>query len=206
MQIESWYLYLSVAFVATVTPGPAVLLVSSRSLEPGLTKCLGVILGNVSGLFLLCLAAILGLTTVLLVSSTAFTLVKMAGAAYLIYLGIKMLRKSGTSSATAGLENSQPSMLSGYVEGVVLAISNPKALLFTTALFPQFMDRSLPLLPQFGVMVPTLMVLSFLCLSAYAYAARRFGKQLFATHGKHMQRLFGSAYIFAGTTLMATSK
>lgn len=84
VQLESWIAYLAVAVVATAIPGPAVLLVSSRCIELGLTRSMGVVWGNVSGLLLLCLLAAFGLTVVMTVSAFTFFLLKIAGAIYLI--------------------------------------------------------------------------------------------------------------------------
>lgn len=207
MQAEIWFMYLSVAAIATLTPGPAVLLVSSRCLESGLRSCLYIIVGNVIGLFLLCMATVLGLTTLLIVSGTAFTILKLAGAAYLINLGIRMFRDKN-SSAVQELSRtaSRRSAAAGYAEGVLLAISNPKAVLFTTALFPQFVDASMPLLSQFATMTVTLMLMSFFSLLAYACIARHLGKRRFGSWGKHTRKIVGGAYISLGASLAFTSK
>lgn len=207
MQLESWIAYLAVAVVATAIPGPAVLLVSSRCIELGLTRSMGVVWGNVSGLLLLCLLAAFGLTVVMTVSAFNFFLLKIAGAIYLIYLGVRMLRTAASQKPMAISSNrSRPSRFSLYGEGVLLAISNPKAVLFTTALFPQFVDRSAPLLSQFAVMAATLMTLSFVCLSAYACAASLLGSRFRAFHNKHLQRVFGGTFIVAGASMALTSR
>lgn len=175
MNIENIGLFFSIALVATITPGPAIILVSANSVSYGVRKSILTILGNITGLFLMSLLAILGLSTIILNSASIFFVVKIVGALYLIYLGIKLWRKgfSLTSSVRAKEEGlkSSPSVYQFYFQGLLIALSNPKAIAFTTALFPQFIDSSLSLAPQFFVLVLIFMTLSFLCLLAYAVLA-----------------------------------
>ncbi|MGH1487288.1 MAG: LysE family translocator, partial [Cellvibrionaceae bacterium] len=137
MSFESWLIFSSIAFIATVTPGPAILLVSTHSAAYGLKKAVITILGNVSGLLIMSALSVAGLSTILLYSTTIFIAIKFVGAAYLIYLGIKLWRFGFASKSEANTEltnNKAISITTLYVQGLFIALSNPKAITFTMAL------------------------------------------------------------------------
>lgn len=208
MEINSWLLFSSIALVATITPGPAVLLVATHSIGCGPTKAIFTILGNISGLFIMSLMSVLGLGAIVLCSTTAFTLIKYAGACYLIYLGIKLWRGGFTQVETAAhsLPHKKISNLRLYTQGLMVALSNPKAIAFTTALFPQFIDKSVQLLPQFAILVVTFMSYSFVCLFVYAkMSARAKNKARNTRLEKILSRVFGSLFIGSGIGLGASS-
>lgn len=205
MQFESWLLFSSIALVATVTPGPAVLLVTTHSLQFGTLRTIMTIIGNISGLLIMSACSVLGLNALIIYSATAFTSIKVFGAAYLIYMGVKLWRK-GILQPKQGLGDSEKqSWVKLYIQGLLVALTNPKAIVFTTALFPQFIIVSEPLLPQFTILVSTFMSLSALCLLVYSIAsskAQKYSVNIFS--GKRIGKIFGSAFVGAGTLLATT--
>lgn len=207
MDFENWLMFCSLALLATATPGPAALLVSINSLSFGFKKSLYTVAGNITGLFIMSGFSVLGLSAIVMHSTAAFMLIKVCGAVYLAYLGIKLWRNgvAGVDASTAK-RNSKGS-LNLYVQGVLVAITNPKAVVFTTALFPQFINPEQALLPQFSVLVFSFMGLSVLCLSTYALGAQ---KAKYKTKrwlsGRLMGRLFGGTFICAGCVLVSSSK
>lgn len=207
MQFESWLLYCSVALVATLSPGPAILLVITQSLQYGPVRSMLAVAGNLTGLFLLSTCSVLGLSTLIAYSSLAFTLVKMSGAAYLVYLGINLWRK-GLSISLDNVQAIQHGhWLRLYTQGLLVAITNPKALVFTMALFPQFIVVSEPLLSQFVVMVVTLMFFSFSCLCLYSFFANSMkGRCRHWLSGRWPGKLFGSTFMGAGALLALTTQ
>jgi len=146
--------------------------------------------------------SVAGLSTLLLYSSSVFIGIKFIGAAYLIYLGIKLWRFgfSGKQQITAvGSKNKPVSSASLYVQGLFVSLSNPKAIAFTTALFPQFIDTSQPLMGQFSILVTTFMFMSFSCLLIYGFAARNVSKTKTAEKSPNLlSKVFGSAFIMSG--------
>src|SRR5210317_715863 len=92
MNLDSWLLFASIAFIATITPGPAILLVTTHSVSYGTRRSVATMLGNVSGLFIMSLLSVMGLSTLILHSAPIFFAVKIIGALYLIYLGAKLWR------------------------------------------------------------------------------------------------------------------
>ncbi len=199
---------MSIALVATITPGPAALLVSTHSVCYGPTKTISTIFGNLTGIFLMSLLSVMGLSTIILYSTTGFFIVKMVGATYLIYVGIKLWRNGlGFNSVHSDIQ--QPKKQIGlknlYFQGVLVALTNPKAIAFTTALFPQFIQANEPIIYQFGLLVATFMSCSFFCLSSYAMLAVKASNKLRPMKQQEIGKVFGSTFIGAGVVLAMQS-
>lgn len=206
MTLTTWLLFSSIALMATLSPGPAILLVSTYSFHYGLRPAMATMLGNITGLLLMSSLSVAGLSAIILHSTWLFTLVKVCGALYLIYLGLRLLRHGfSLPQQGARLTTARPSWLRFYVHGVMVALSNPKAIVFTTALFPQFIDATQAVLPQFAVLVLTFMSLSFVCLLGYGLLAAGAGKRAAGLPaGRTLGRLFGALFIAAGLLLAGT--
>ncbi|MFM7424883.1 MAG: LysE family translocator [Elainella sp.] len=144
-------LFLTAAFLLSITPGPGLLYVLARSLHggrrEGLLSCLGTFMG---GLFHV-VAAGLGLSAVLMTSALAFSLIKYAGAAYLIYMGIRMLvERNGDALEAADLAGQRRAGRSNALrQGIITEILNPKTALFFLAFIPQFVDPTAGTTGQF---------------------------------------------------------
>lgn len=209
MSIENFLMFVSIAFIATITPGPAVLLVSANSINYGVQGAVTSILGNITGLFLMSLLSVLGLSALILHSAAVFLVVKLIGAGYLIYLGVKIWC-SGFMVPRPMVKAVTVKHRSGhrlYLQGLMVALSNPKAIAFTTALFPQFIEASQPLLLQFSILVLSFMFLSFACLFGYALAAHHAGSRAsYSRAGRWVGRAFGSAFILSGLALANASQ
>ena len=140
MDTSTWLIFLAVAFVAIASPGPAILLAISNSLTHGFKSVIISSLGNIAGLFILSSAAIFGLGAILKTSTSLFLIIKIIGAAYLIYLGIKQWRSKTDLFAGTSSNKKQRTRKRLFIEGFLIAVTNPKAVLFFTALFPQFIN------------------------------------------------------------------
>ncbi|MCP3892087.1 MAG: LysE family translocator [Desulfobulbaceae bacterium] len=207
MTIESWIMYLALVTAATATPGPAVLFIITNSTLHGWKKASWAAFGNIAGLLLLGTITISGLSTLLLTSLLFFTILKFAGAAYLIYLGLRILfqKTSHISSIEKPTRIPKISSQKIFIQAFTVAISNPKAVVFLTALFPQFINVDGSLLPQFSVLIITLMAFSFFFLMAYALLAQRIKYWLDKPERvKIFSRASGATFIGFGL-LLATS-
>lgn len=207
MQFETWLAFFSIAFLAAAIPGPAILLVVTHSLQHGFFRSLMAVAGNVSGLFTMSACSILGLSALVAYSATAFTLIKVLGAIYLLYLGIKLWR---TGVRLNDIEESNTASFSAwrlYTQGVLISLTNPKAIIFTSALFPQFIDLNQPLLAQFSLLVFTLMFCSFICLAFYSLLSQKLksGSKRYIS-ASLLGKLFGSTFITAGGALALSSQ
>jgi threonine/homoserine/homoserine lactone efflux protein len=132
--------FLLAALILLLTPGPAVLYIVARSLDQGRLAGLVSVLSIEVGNFFHVLAAVLGLSAVLLSSVLAFTIVKYLGAVYLIYLGLRRLLKRELSQPADGVQRQNLRRI--FSQGVVVAALNPKTALFFFAFLPQFVDPS----------------------------------------------------------------
>jgi threonine/homoserine/homoserine lactone efflux protein len=148
MTVSTWLLFLSVSLAAAFSPGPGVLMAISTATTQGARRAFYSSAGNALGVFIVATTAVAGLGLLLKTSAIAFAALKLAGAAYLIYLGIKAWRQAGRIPASAGESGAdeaalpqavEASRLSTFRSGLLVAVSNPKAILFFTAVFPQFM-------------------------------------------------------------------
>jgi threonine/homoserine/homoserine lactone efflux protein len=130
-------LFIPAAFILIITPGPVVMYIVTQSVDQGRKAGLVSVLGSEIGNFCHVIAAALGLSAILLSSTLAYDVVKYLGAAYLIYLGIRKLR---SKDEVAQLAVQKQSMLRIFLQGIVVAVLNPKTALFFFAFLPQFVD------------------------------------------------------------------
>ncbi|MCW9035465.1 MAG: LysE family translocator [Rhodospirillales bacterium] len=210
MSFESWLSFIAVALVAVLSPGPAILLAVTHANQFGVRRTLFPILGNITGLGILTIASSVGIGSLLETSSGWFFWLRIVGGMYLVYLGFKLLyaayiaKKIDQSSFSSPV--TAPTHKRAYLQGIMVALSNPKALLFIGALFPQFLDLSSPVWPQLMLLGLTLMVMSFTALVIYAVLSKTLvakGKE--AAYGK-VNKITGFLFILFGVTLAAGSR
>jgi threonine/homoserine/homoserine lactone efflux protein len=164
--------FAAAALIVLLIPGPGVLYVLARSLGQGQRAGLVSVLGLSAGAFVHVLAATVGLSAILLASATAFGVVKMLGAAYLIYLGVRALLARDPSHALETVPARSLRRL--FTDGVVVSVLNPKIAVFFLAFLPHFADPSRGSVPQQIFLLGTLYVLLALCTDgAYALLASR---------------------------------
>ena len=204
MDISTWLLFMGVAIVAVISPGPAILLSISNSIRFGVSKVVLSSFGNICGLLILSTAAIFGLGAILKTSTTLFLVIKLIGAAYLIYLGIRQWRSK--TNFFEGIEEESTQLKSNkrfFVEGFLIAVTNPKAILFFTALFPQFINMQASLVSQFLIMTFTFMAISFVALTTYGLLAKKTKKWLSTgQRAKWFNRTLGSLFVLIGVGLL----
>jgi len=209
MTLENHMAFLLIALVATAVPGPAVLLAITNALRHGMKRTTVAILGNVTGILLLAALSALGLSAVIQTSELAFMLVKWLGGLYLIYLGIKMWRSHmGSLDSTAEVAISdRVSLRRLFGQALLVAVSNPKAIAFCTALFPQFIDPAVPMAGQFALLASTFGLLSFLFLMLYAGLARHSKQWLDNSGGlPWFNRLTGGLFVGLGAALTTVQR
>jgi threonine/homoserine/homoserine lactone efflux protein len=173
MTAEAWLLFVLTETVLCLTPGPAVLLVLSQGLTRGIgasvSSNLGILTGNA---FYFALSAT-GLGAVLLASYDLFAAIRWIGAAYLVWLGIMAFVGKSPVLAAAPGPAAPTSRARTFVSGVVLQVANPKALVFFTALLPQFIDPRHGVVGQVVILGVTSVVIEFFVLLAYGVLAGR---------------------------------
>jgi len=179
MNIDTLLIYTVVAFFYITSPGPAVILAIVNGMRANMKIVMLSSFANVLGLFILSTASIFGLGILFKTSSNLFLLVKVVGAVYLIYLGIKfLLNKSSFHFDENNEKEKKKSNKTYFLESFFLAITNPKPILFFTAIFPQFLDMHINIIPQFFTLTSIFLFISFTSLCAYAYIAKKSKKWL----------------------------
>jgi homoserine/homoserine lactone efflux protein len=209
MSTQTFLLYLATWSVVALTPGPAVMCSMAQATRHGFRSSLagisGIQLGNL--LFFVCIA--LGLGALLATATTAFAVLRVIGAIYLFYLGIRMIvstvRRSASTPGRTVIP--LPAQHSLFIQGLLIQLTNPKALLFVSALLPQFIDphRSVPL--QLAVLVFATIAVDTLVLSSYALLAERgFRSFRISRWSVWFERVFGAALVFFGLRLLIARK
>lgn len=172
MPFDLWLTFAAASIALLLIPGPTVLLVLSYALSKGHSVAVASAAGVALGDLIAMTASLLGLGALVLASATLFTALKWVGAAYLIYLGIKLVR----SAPTSGLQlPATDSITASRVFGHTAAVTalNPKSIAFFIAFVPQFIQPNTPLVPQFAILITTFVTLAALNAFAYALAADR---------------------------------
>ncbi len=203
MSYEVLVLYSAVAFFYIISPGPAVFLALTNGMVYNMKVVSISSLGNIIGLFLLSTISICGLGAILTTSATLFMIVKIIGACYLIYLGIKQFRSANSLNVdNLNSEKVKKKSSTHFYESFFLAATNPKPIIFFIALFPQFLNLESSIVPQFFIMTGIFMFFSFCSLFAYGYLAKS-AKVWFQNENRMMlfHRITGGIFIGLGLTL-----
>lgn len=213
MGFEHWLVYLAAAVGLSLTPGPNGLLALMHGACFGLRPTVATVLGGVLGFFLLIAASLAGLGALLAASEAAFTAAKWIGAAYLVYLGVRVWRSPAPVVAAAGPQapaagrgdprGAKPPRMFG--QGFLVAVSNPKALVFFAAFLSQFMVAGIPYAAQLAVLGGTFVAVELLYELLLAGLAHRIAPWL-ARHGRWFNRIAGGTFVGLGGVLAAARR
>jgi len=211
MSLSTYLLYLAAVALLVLSPGPTMLMCMTNSLQHGPRKALAAAAGSVTAVLGTMLLSALGLGALLAASETAFWVLKAAGAAYLIWLGIKTFRSQTTVFDEMPANSTQTKAVVParklYVQGLIVGGSNPKALLFFTAFFPQFLDPTAAWAPQFAVLASTFVAFEFTVLTLCALGVARLAPMLRSgTRMRWFNRVSGGLFTLMGTLLLATRR
>ncbi|MDR6413204.1 LysE family translocator [Paraburkholderia terricola] len=206
MLFSTWLVYAFVALLSIASPGPAILLAVSNSVRYGMRTVVISSLGNIIGLFFLSALAMAGVGALLKASASMFFILKLCGATYLFYLGIKQWRsrKSIFTELDRAEKKAGLNRIQIFYQACLLALTNPKAILFFSALFPQFLSPGRGLLLQFMILTFTFMAISFCSLMTYGLFARYVRKWM-AIRQRHVwfNKFFGTVFMFFGVGMLA---
>lgn len=198
MSLELYAAYLVACLVVIIVPGPTVTLILANSIRHGTRAGLMNVLGTQIGLAIMIGIVGIGLTSLIEAMGQWFDWLRLAGAAYLVWLGWKMIRSGGEASESA----SPKAPRGGFVtQGALVALSNPKTLLFFGAFFPQFIDPARDHGLQILIMGLTAMLFAAISDSAYAIASGRAGRVLSARRVRLLSRISGGFLIGGGVWL-----
>jgi threonine/homoserine/homoserine lactone efflux protein len=201
MSLQLYLAFLVACIVLALIPGPNVTLVIASGLRYGTRAALITIAGTQVGLAIVMAIVALGLTTLMATMGYWFDWVRLAGAAYLVWLGIKLIR-----TPAAGLDTDAPPPPRGgfFLQGVVVLLSNPKVLVFFGAFIPQFVDMEKDHISQVALLGATFMVTAGITDAIYAVAAGRARKFFSARRTRLLSRVSGGFMIGGGVWLALT--
>ncbi|EHR6778811.1 LysE family translocator [Vibrio parahaemolyticus] len=197
MNLALLSMFIPTFFFVSITPGMCMTWALTLGMSVGYRRTLWMMIGELAGVALVSISAVLGIAAVMLNYPWLFTFLKFGGGAYLLYLGIEMWRSRG--KLAINLENSTSAPKGNWnlvLQGFVTAIANPKGWAFMISLLPPFIDQSKALAPQLMVLVSIILLFEFICMSLYA------------TGGKGLKRVLGQSKNvrlmnrFAGTLMM----
>lgn len=202
MTLNHWLLILAAAIGLSVTPGPNSLLALTHGALHGHRRTLFTVAGGAVGFTALIALSMLGIGALLQTSAQALTVLKLAGGAYLVWLGVQLWRAPAVRLQADGVPvDSAPRAL--FRQGLLTALSNPKALLFYGAFLPQFIDPRLPLLTQFIAMAVAFVVVEIAFEWLLALLAHRVRPWLQRV-GRSFNRACGGLFVAMGVALPMT--
>lgn len=209
---QTLVMFLTTCFFLSATPGPNMLSALSMGMRHGLAGAAWGGIGMCLSLGGLAALSALGLGLLLKASPLAFAIFKWAGVAYLTWLGVQAWR--APVAAPAGLAGAAAPALSArrrglvglFGQGLLITLSNPKALIFMAAFFPQFIDPQRPLAPQLSILVAGMLVIEFGWIMTYAIGGRGLALRLSGPSSQRwLNRMTGALLIAAGLLLALTS-
>ncbi|WOG25923.1 LysE family translocator [Endozoicomonas sp. 8E] len=208
MTLETWVYYLIAVLILTASPGPSSLLCLSKGVTNGIKQSFFTAVGSLTAITGILTLSFAGLGVLITSSELAFNSIKWTGAAYLIYLGINaLLSKQEKFESHQNASTTQTGCISHFLSGFIVGASNPKAILFFSALFPQFIDSSAPLMLQYIIFASTFIVLELSWLLIYGYLGTKSSNWIFKNgRAKLFNRLTGGVFITAGTFLSVTNR
>ncbi|MGF1833774.1 LysE family translocator [Photobacterium sanguinicancri] len=181
-------------FFVSITPGMCMTLALGLGMSIGFRRTLWMMLGEVVGVALVAISAVLGIAAIMIKMPWLFVVFKTIGAMYLAYLGLQMWQSKGKMALSDDkLQTSQASNLGLVAQGFITAIANPKGWAFMISLLPPFIKSDLDFAPQLALLVSIIMISEFVCMSIYASGGKALRRLLMNQQNvKTMNRIAGS--------------
>jgi threonine/homoserine/homoserine lactone efflux protein len=205
MTFTLWWTFSVATFLICLSPGPNMLLMLKSGIEHGFRRTmLFTSTGCFLGVLILIGGSVLGVGAALQLYPSLYRVLCIVGALYLIFIGVQSWRTP--VSVGDGEATHEASGKALFRKGFLVAMSNPKALLFAAAFFPQFINPELPQIPQMAVMLVTFTVLEFACYAAYAAGGEKLAAIMRrAEVRRRVQRATGSLFMLFGVLLLIKS-
>jgi|TARA_B110000208_G_scaffold159005_1_gene193446 threonine/homoserine/homoserine lactone efflux protein len=180
-------LFIPTFFLVSITPGMCMTLAMTLGMSIGVRNTLWMMWGELLGVALVAILAVIGVSSVMLKFPQFFNVLKIMGAAYLFYVGINMWRSKGKLAISDAIQVIKINKRQLFNQGLVTAIANPKGWAFMVSLLPPFINPSIPLTTQLAVLVAVILVSEFTCMLLYATGGKTLGRLL--TQGDNVRRL-----------------
>ena len=209
MDLHNYLGYLIVSVLTITSPGAAILLAINNSMKYDLKAVAFSSLGNILGLFLLSLVAMFGVGVLIKTSDTFFWILKIIGAVYLIYLGIRHMTSGhkdfALNQSREHLRTYSPKKI--FAKGFLVAATNPKPILFFSAIFPLFLSPNHPVVLQFFIMTFTFMAISFASFMTYGLISRHAKAWFFDEKSlQWFYKISGAVFVLMGIGMLFIKK
>ncbi|MCE3220899.1 LysE family translocator [Vibrio diabolicus] len=182
MNLALLSMFIPTFFFVSITPGMCMTLALTLGMSIGYRRTLWMMIGELVGVALVSVSAVLGIAAIMLNYPWMFIALKFIGGGYLLYLGVEMWRSRGKLAINVdNLEKTRSGNVALIMQGFVTAIANPKGWAFMISLLPPFIDQNAALAPQLIVLVSIILLFEFICMSLYA------------TGGKGLKRVLGQS-------------
>ncbi|MFB1084736.1 MULTISPECIES: LysE family translocator [Vibrio] len=182
MNLALLSMFIPTFFFVSITPGMCMTLALTLGMSIGYRRTLWMMIGELVGVALVSVSAVLGIAAIMLSYPWMFIALKFIGGGYLLYLGVEMWRSRGKLAINVdNLEKPKSGNVALIMQGFVTAIANPKGWAFMISLLPPFIDQNAALAPQLIVLVSIILLFEFICMSLYA------------TGGKGLKRVLGQS-------------
>ena len=210
MDWHVWLAYFLAAWLIALSPGSGAVLSMSHGLQYGVRQTTATIVGLQIGLAFILLVAGAGVGALLLASTTAFMVVKVLGAGYLIWLGVKQWRAPVDGAASDAAAPSEPAGLSvrqRVLRGALTNATNPKGIVFMVAVLPQFINPKQPLALQLAILLVTTLAVDSVVMHGYAFLASRLRALMQSVRARRAQnRMFGGVLMGMGASLLMVDR
>ncbi len=196
-------MFIPTFFFVSITPGMCMTLALTLGMTIGYKRALWMMIGELAGVAIVAVSAVVGIAAVMLSYPWLFTVFKTIGACYLFYLGVQMWLSRGKLALNLeDKEHSQGSNWELVAQGFITAIANPKGWAFMISLLPPFIDQSISLTPQLILLVSIILVSEFICMTLYATGGKGLKRALGKTQNvKLMNRISGTLMMGVGIWL-----
>ncbi|MFS1522657.1 LysE family translocator [Microbulbifer sp. 2304DJ12-6] len=206
MDLSVLALLVPASFFVSLTPGLCMMLALSLGITVGVRQTLWMMAGELAGVALVALAAVLGAAVLIVQYPAVFQVFKYCGGAYLAWMGVQMWHSRGQLAILDEVGHSaaraRPSAKALMTQGFVTAVANPKGWAFFIALLPPFINQNQPLAPQLSVLVATILLLETLCLLIYAGGGQALSRLLERTENVRLiNRVSGTLMLLVGAWL-----
>ena len=207
MTLETWILFAAVATVVAISPGPGLLFTVSTALRFGPAATVATALATAAGMMVLGVAAALGVSAVIAASAWAFMALKLFGAGYLVFLGVKLWRDRGAFAVETQRSVAPPPTARLIRQALLIALTNPKAVVLLAALLPPFISAGSPAAPQALTLSIAYAVICALCHLAVGQAAGALRRVLTTERrAAAVRRLVGASFLGFGVALAGSAR
>jgi homoserine/homoserine lactone efflux protein len=180
-------IFIPTFFLVSITPGMCMTLAMTLGMSIGIRKTVWMMWGELLGVAIVAIAAVIGVSALMLKYPAIFNLLKWLGATYLFYIGINMCRSKGKLALSEGEKQKDVGKRHLFNQGLITAIANPKGWAFMISLLPPFINSQLALAPQLSLLVIVILCSEFTCMMIYATGGKTIGKLL--TQSKNVKVL-----------------